>query len=150
MSNEKKADVPEVASTLWGKPLDSLASLNKVAADSDAVFIVLAAEDKLKMEPITKEIEAAAKKIQAGGSRICAFTLKKDAPNYARLAKQFSIPCVLAMVRNRSTGVVSGDITESKLLQAFVRASRPQSGCGPGACGPGSSCGPKRAKPRTK
>ena len=150
VSDEKKADVPEPASILWGKPLDSLASLNKVAAETDAVFIVLSAEGKLKMEPITKEIEAAAKKIQAGGKRICAFTLKKDAPNYARLAKQFSIPCVVAMVKGRGLSGVSGEITEKKLLQAFVMASRPQSGCGPGACGPGSSCGPKRAKPRTK
>jgi len=135
---------------LWGPELDSLASLNKVAAETDAVFILLAAEDKLKMESVTTEVEAAAKKIQAGGSRICAFTLKKDAPNYAQLAKQFSIPCVLAMVKGRGLRAVSGDITEKKLIQAFVMASRPQSGCGPGACGPGGSCGPGRAKPRTK
>ena len=142
----------KAAPALWGADLDSLASLNKVAAETDAVFILLAAEDKLKMGAIRKEIEAVMKMIQGSGSRICAFTLKKDAPNYARFAKQFSIPCVLAMVRNRSTGVVSGDITESKLLQAFVRASRPASGCGPGAgaCGPSGSCGPVRAKPRTK
>lgn len=146
VSDEKKADVPEPASTLWREPLDSLASLNKVAAETDAVFILLAAEDKLKMESVTTEVEAAAKKIQAGGSRICAFTLKKDAPNYAQLAKQFSIPCVLAMVKGRGLRAVSGDITEAKLIQAFVMASRPQSGCCPGA----SSCGPGRAKPRTK
>lgn len=151
VSSEKKADVSDKAvATLWGPELDSLASLNKVAAETDVVFILLAAEDKLKMESVTTEVEAAAKKIQAGGSRICAFTLKKDAPNYAQLAKQFSIPCVLAMVKGRGLRAVSGDITEKKLIQAFVMASRPQSGCGPGACGPGGSCGPGRAKPRTK
>jgi hypothetical protein len=147
VSSEKKANVSDKAvATLWGPELDSLASLNKVAAETDAVFILLAAEDKLKMESVTTEVEAAAKKIQGGGSRICAFTLKKDAPNYAQLAKQFSIPCVLAMVKGRGLRAVSGDITEAKLIQAFVMASRPQSGCCPGA----SSCGPGRAKPRTK
>ncbi len=151
VSSEQKADVSDKAvATLWGPELDSLASLNKVAAETDAVFILLAAEDKLKMESVTTEVEAAAKKIQDGGSRICAFTLKKDAPNYAQLAKQFSIPCVLAMVKGRGLRAVSGDITEKKLIQAFVMASRPPSGCGPGACGPSSSCGPGRAKPRTK
>ena len=151
LKNITKDDVSDKAVVaLWGPELDSLASLNKVAADSDAVFILLAAEDKLKMESVTTEVEAAAKKIQAGGKRICAFTLKKDAPNYAQLSKQFSIPCVLAMVKGRGLSGVSGEITESKLIQAFVMASRPQSGCGPGSCGPGSSCGPGRARPRTK
>jgi len=146
-----KEDVSdEAVAALWGPELDSLASLNKVAAETDAVFILLAAEDKLKMESVTTEVEAAAKKIQGGGSRICAFTLKKDAPNYAQLAKQFSIPCVLAMVKGRGLRAVSGEITEKKLIQAYVMASRPQSSCGPGACGPSSSCGPGRAKPRTK
>ena len=122
--------------TLWGKLLNSLASLNKVAVDTDAVFILLAAEDQQGNQTITKEIEAAAKKIQSSGTRISAFTLKKGAPDYAQLAKQFSTPCVLAMVKGRGTSGVSGDITESKLIQAFVMASRVTSGCCPSGCAP--------------
>jgi hypothetical protein len=136
----------KAVATLWGPELDSLASLKKVAAETDAVFILLAAEDKLKMESVTTEVEAAVKKIQARGKRICAFTLKKDAPNYARFAKQFSIPCVVAMVKGRGLSGVSGEITEKKLFQAFVMASRPRSACCPG----GGPCGPGSAKPRTK
>ncbi|GAG34271.1 unnamed protein product, partial [marine sediment metagenome] len=128
--------------TLWGKPLGSLASLNKVAADTDAVFILLAAEDQQKMQSVTSEIEAAARKIQSNGTRISAFTLQKDAPNYAQLTKQFPTPCVLAMVKGRGVSGVSGDITEAKLLQAFVRAASAIS-CGPSGCGP-SGCGPLR------
>lgn len=130
--------------TLWGKPLISLASLNQVAADTDAVFILLAAEDQQKMQPVTSEIEAAARKIQSNGSRISAFTLNKDAPNYAQLAKQFPTPCVLAMVKGRGMSGVTGEITETKLLQAFVRAASAIS-CGPSGCGP-SGCGPLRPK----
>jgi len=126
----------ELEPTLWGKPLDSLASLNKVATDTDAVFILLAAEDQQKMQPVTSEIEAAAKKIQSNGTRISAFTLNKDAPNYALLAKQFSTPCVLAMVKGRGMSGVTGEITETKLLQAFVMASRATSGCCPSGAGP--------------
>jgi hypothetical protein len=51
--------------TLWGKPLISLASLNQVAVDTDAVFIFLATEDNQQMQPVTSEIEAAARKIAA-------------------------------------------------------------------------------------
>ena len=121
---------------LWGKPLDSLASLSKVAAETDAVFILLAADDQQGNQTITNEIEAAAKKVQSNGIRISAFTLKKGAPNYAQLAKQLSVPCVLAMVKGGGLSGVSGEITETKLVQAFVMASRPASGCGPSGCGP--------------
>jgi len=123
---------------LWGAELGSLASLNKVAAESDAVFVFLAAADQQGNQPITREIEAAAKKIQSNGSRISAFRLKKDAPDYAQLAKQFSIPCVVAMVKGRGMSVVSDQINETKLVRAFVSASRP-SGCSPSGCNP-SAC----------
>ncbi len=131
--------------TLWRPELDSLASLNKVAAEADAVFVFLAADDQQGSQTITKEVEAAAKKIQSNGSRICAFRLKKDAPDYAQLAKQFSIPCVVAMVKGRGMSAVSGEINEAKLVGAFVTASRPSSGCGPTGCGP-TGCGPTPAK----
>ncbi len=121
--------------TLWRPELDSLASLNKVATNTDAVFVLLAAEDQQGNQTIKKEIEAAAKKIQSNGSRICAFKLKKDAPDYAQLAKQFSIPCVVAMVKGRGMSAVSGEINETKLVEAFVTASRPSSGCCPSGAG---------------
>jgi len=130
---------------LWGEPLDSLASLNVVAANSDGVFILLAADDKQADQTITTQIEAAAKKIQAGGMRISAFKLKKGTQNYAQLASQFSPPCVLAMVKGRGASGVSGQITETKLVQAFVMASRPSSGCCPSGGG-SSGCGPLRSK----
>jgi len=136
----------KAAPSLWGPELDSLASLGNVAGDVDSVFVILAAEDKQDMQPVTQKIEVVAEKIQAGGSRIRAFNLEKKAPNYARLVQQFSTPCVLMMVKGRGSTVVSGDITESKLLQGFVAASRPRSGCGPAGCGP-AGCGPKPAKP---
>jgi len=137
-ANEKtEEDVSDKAShALWGPELDSLASLNKVAADTDAVFILLAADDQEGSRAATRQIEAAAKKIQSGGTRISAFRLKQGAPDYANLAKQLSVPCVLAMVKGRGLSGVSGEITETKLVQAFVMASRPASGCGPSGCGP--------------
>ena len=129
------------APSLWGKPLDSLASLNNAASDTDAVFILLAAEDQQDMQPVTKEIEAAAKTIQAGGTSISAFRLMQGAPNYANLTKQLSVPCVLAMVKGCGvSGVPADQITETKLVQAFVTASRPASAC----CPPGVSCEPTK------
>ena len=139
-NGKTEGDVSDkVSLVLWGSELDSLASLNKAAADIDAVFVLLAAEDQQDIQTITNEIEAAAKKIQAGGISISAFRLKQSAPNYANLTKQLSAPCVLAMVKGGGLSGVSADqITETKLVQAFVTASRPSSGCCPP--GSGASC----------
>ena len=136
-ANDKtKEDVLDKASpALWGPELDSLALLDKAAANSDAVFVLLVADDQESNQAATKEIEAAAKTIQSNGVRISAFRLKQGAPNFANFAEQLSVPCVLAMVKGCGVSGVSADqITEAKLVQAFVTASRPSSGC----CPPGS------------
>ena len=131
----------QAAPSLWGKPLDSLASLNNAASNTDAVFILLTAEDQQDMQPVTRKIEAAAKTIQAGGTHISAFRLMPGAPNYANLTKQLSVPCVLAMVKGGGvSGVPADQITETKLVQAFVTASRPASAC----CPPGVPCEPTK------
>jgi len=125
-------DVPVIGGpSLWGAELESIASLNKLATDTDAVFVFLAAKDQLNDQAITRQIEAAAKIIKADGVRVSAFRLKQSAPDYAQLAKQVSVPSVLAMVKGRGTSAVSGEITETKLVQAFVAASRPGGGCCP-------------------
>jgi hypothetical protein len=145
--DKAKAEVADKpASTVSFKPLDSLASLNKAAADTDAVFVLLGTEDQMNLQAINGQVEAAVKKIQAGGMRVSAFTLKKDSPDYARLAKQFSIPCAVAMVKGRGISAVPGEITEAKLIQAFVTASRSGSSCCPGGS---ATCAPKTG-PRRK
>jgi len=137
----------KAAPPLWGPELDSLASLNKVAADTDAVFVLLlATENQESNQNITREIEAATKTIKADGIRMSVFKLNKAAPDYAQLAKQLSVPSVVAMVKGRGMSTVSGEISEAKLVQAFVTASRPASGCCPsGAGSPGCApSGPRR------
>lgn len=137
VTNEKiKEDVSiKVSPELWGPELDSLASLNKVASDFDAVFILLTANNQESSQAAAKEIEAAARTVQSGGVRISAFRLSQGAPNYVNLTNQLSTPSVLAMVKGGGlSGVPAGQINESKLVQAYVAASRPSSGC----CPPGS------------
>ncbi len=127
-------------STLWGKPLDSLASLNNVAAEKDGVFVFLRTEDEESSKAAIKAIEAAADKIMSRGTTMAAFILDKNASDYAQIGKQVPAPCVLTMVKGGGMTAVGDGITEEKLVQAFVTASSP-SGCGPSApgCGPSSS-----------
>ena len=131
---ESKDTPAKSALSLWGPDLDSLASLDNVATDTDAVFVFVAAGGPLNMQPVTGQIEAAVKKIKSNGVRVSVFRLKETAPEYVQLAEQVSVPCVLAMVKGGGMSTVSGEITEAKLVQAFVTASRPTSGC----CPPGT------------
>jgi hypothetical protein len=136
VSTASKGDTDKASPALWGPELDSLALLDTAAANSDAVFILLAADDQQSNQAAAKQIEAAAKKIRSGGTQISAFRLKQGAPNYAKLTKQLSAPSVLALVKGGGLIGISADkLTETKLVQAFVTASRPGSGC----CPPGSS-----------
>lgn len=132
--SDKKQEKPK----LWGEPLGSLESLNKVAGDVDAVFIFISGKADDKNAAITKEIENAAGKFQASGSSISAYTLVNVSKDYEQITKQAPAPCVLAMVKGKGMSVVSNDVTEAKLLQALVTASRP-SACGPSGCGPSSA-----------
>ena len=127
-------------SALWGEPLRSLASLNKVAVDKDAVFVLLPGKDEGKVQAIRKEIGAAARKITSRGAVLAAYTLDRRAEGYAEMAQQVPPPCVLAMVKGRGMAVARSPVTAEKLLQAYVAASRPSAGCGPNqGCGP-SGC----------
>ena len=134
----KESVVKTDNSKIWGDPLPSLATLNKVATNLDAVFIFISGKSDEKDPEIKKEIENAAGKFQARGSSISAYSLVKVSKDYSQITSQVPAPCVLAVVKGKGMSVVSDNITEAKLLEALVTASRPSS-CGPSGCGP-SGC----------
>ena len=129
------SDTPKAAPSLWKTELASLASLNQAAADVDGVFVLLGSSDDRSSQGICREMQAALGKIKTSNTRVSTFWLKDSAPEYANLSQQIELPCVLAMVKGGGMSVVSDQISEARLVQAFVSASRP-SGCGPSGCGP--------------
>lgn len=120
------------------KEIGALSELNAVAADTGGVFVFLPGKNDPPIKAPLAQMRSAAKTIEAQGQKIGLFTLKTDAPEYAQVAAQISVPCVLAMVKGRGMIPVSGDITETKLIQGFVAASS-GGGCGPSGCGPGAA-----------
>ncbi len=138
-TESKASELTHTKESFWKEPLTSLSSLNTVAASNDAVFVLLSEGDMEGSISEISKIEAAAKTIISRGVNIAAFSLKKDAPEFSNLAKQLSGSGVLVMVKGVGmSGVSSSDLTEEKLIQAYVTASQPHSGCGP-TCGP-SDC----------
>jgi len=138
--------VPTVSPTVVTAPAEASAEtmigafdeLNTVATQSDAVFIYLLGKEEISGNAAaTKAMQAAARTIEAKGSKCAIFTLKAGSPDYAKLASQVTRPGVLAMVKGKGMNAVSGEITETKLVQSYVAASS-AGGCDSGGCAPGT------------
>jgi hypothetical protein len=123
----------KVDPSLWDKPLESIASLNEVASQKDAIFLYLPAKGQSPDESVKKEIEAAAGKAQLQGTKMAFFVLDEGSPDYVQVTSQVSAPCVLAMVYGTGKSAATTNISEANLLQSLVEASRPSS-CSPGGC----------------
>jgi len=137
VNKQKPAAKPVEDNNKVGEFLGSLASLNKVAVDKDAVFVfVPAKESGVVNKEITDAIASAEQKLKSSGINIGLYTLQSSSPEYANIAAQLPPPGMLIMSKDRGMGAVSGEITETKILQAYVASSRA------GGCGPSSSCGP--------
>lgn len=120
-----------------GEYLDSISSLNTVAVDLDAVFILVPRKEK---ESVKKETETAMlgaqSTLKTKGISVGLYTLRTAAPEYQAIIQQFSPPAIVVACKGRGMNAVPGDVTETELLQAFVAVSQA------GGCGAGSTCGP--------
>ncbi len=127
-----------------GTSIVSLAELNKLAADNDAVFVYVPARDGASGNSPEAFMKSAASRINSQGHNVGLFTLGRGSPEYAQLAAQMSVPGVLALVKGRGMSPVTGEITETKLIQGFVAAGSVN--CGPNGCGPAGCCPPTGSK----
>jgi hypothetical protein len=129
-----------------GEFLDSLASLNKTAVNQDTVFVFIPAKGNNTVgKETTDAIASAGQILKSSGIRIGLYTLQPGSPEYANIAAQLSLPGMLVMSKGRGMGAVSGGITETKLLQAYVASSRAGGCCPSGSGSPG--CAPSAPAP---
>jgi hypothetical protein len=135
------AEATEAGTT---KSIASLSELNTLAVANDAVFVYVPGKDGSPGDPPTAAMKSAASRITSQGYKIALFTLQAGSRDHQQLMAQMSVPGVLAMVKGRGMSPVSGQVTETKLIQGFVAAAN-AGGCGPGGCGP-AGCGPVRTK----
>ena len=129
-----------VVQTSVGTTIGALSELDTLAAQTGAVFIFLPGKDGPAGNPPTATMQGAARIIESNAGLKCGlFTLKAGTPDYEQIAKQMTVPGVVALVKGGRMSAVTGDITESKLVQGYVAASS-AGGCGPAA---GAGCCPK-------
>ena len=130
------AKTKESEAVAW-KTIGAISELNTVAADVDAVFVLLPGKNDVSSNLPAAQVKGAVRTIAAQGQKVGLFTLKTDSAEYKQIATQVSLPGIIVMVKGRGMSAISGDITETKLVQGFVAASR-AAGCGPagGGCAP--------------
>jgi len=124
------------SNTVAIKEINALSELNELAKDMAGAFVYLPGNAETTARVPAALIVRVAKMVEPqGGAKIGLFLLKTGSPDYQQAALQMTFPGVLAMVKGGGMAPVSGEITETKLVQAFVAASS-AGGCGPGGCGP--------------
>jgi len=122
------------------EPIGALAELNAVAAKLDAVFVFLPGKEVTSSNSPAATMNKAVRTIEAQGKKIGLFTLIPSSHDYDQIEGKISLPAVLAMVKGRGMNAISGDITETKLVQGYLAASS-AGGCGASA---GAGCCPKK------
>jgi hypothetical protein len=138
-AEETPAAKPDAVDTI--KELVSLSDLNVVAADTVGVFVFVPGKSETTVTAPMSQMQGAARTIEPQlRGKVGIFTLKTGSRDYEQITMQMAVPGVLAMVKGGGMSATSGDVTESKLIQAFAAASS-SGGCGPSSagCGPGSA-----------
>ncbi len=123
--------------------LDSLQSLDTLAADKDVVFLVLPGEAQISSPAVPKQLGTVATNLWKNGQKVAVFTLKSSSADHNQLVRHFSVktfPSVVILGRQGSASAVAGDITEAGLYNAFVLASKSGACCPTGGS---ASCCPK-------
>lgn len=120
-----------------GEYLNSLSDLNKIASSQDVVFIfVPTAKGELADNKVNDAVTAAQRTLKGNNVTVGLYTLPPSSPDYFSLSAKVASPAILVAGRGRGMSVVSGEVTEAKLLQAYMASLR-----GGGCCGSsGSGC----------
>lgn len=109
-------------------------NLNSKWASNDFIVVVFPGNDDLTGKA-NQTVNGALEKIRQAGTAVEAMTLSPSDPEFQptlnRLAIQ-KLPAVLVLAATGQGAVIKGDITETKLLQAYLSLQK--------TCVPGSGC----------
>ncbi len=122
---------PEIAV----QTINSMNDLNTAAASVNAVFVVLQDANGSGNSEINSSISKVVKALDSFGIKAGVFALAQASAEFGSISKQIPVPSVIALVKGGGMTVVSKDINESNLMQAFVAASRSGGGCGTSSSG---------------
>ena len=137
--------VPQIASSNRGNALSTLGigdllwakELNTIFTDHNLIFVILPGNDTNLNDTLANRISDATAKIEARHTSVGTFTLNASDPEFSVTMERLAItqlPAVLAISTTGNGAIITGDITEGKLLQTYVVVTQP-------ICVPGGSSG---------
>ena len=137
--------VPQIASSNRGNALSTLGigdllwakELNTIFTDHNLIFVILPGNDTNLNDTLANRISDATAKIEARHTSVGTFTLNASDPEFSVTTERLAItqlPAVLAISTTGNGAIITGDITEGKLLQTYVVVKQP-------ICVPGGSSG---------
>ena len=139
-ATENETPVEEALPTRVGEHLNSMNDLNTVAMNQTAVFIYIPERSNGPVPSSTIDsVLAAQRTLQSNNITIGLYTLATNSSDYTSISTQVQAPAILVLSKGKGSAVVTGDVTETKLIQAFTSSNRSGGGCCPS--GGGSSGG---------
>ncbi len=135
-SSSETSTVSNVPSLPGFNDLNWAKNLNTSFNNNDFVFIFIEGSDDIANNKAVKEINTASNIIKSQGVNISYISIDKRNPEYDTTVSRLSslqLPVLFEVNRNGS-GLVIPNITETKILQAYLTLVK--------ACAPGSSCCP--------
>jgi len=137
LSTSSGSERPTGASS--GAGLSPFEDLGGAFAEHDFVFVVLPGTDNGSASELARPVAEAAARVRARGVGVGTFVLGRDNAEFAKAVDLFAVegfPAVLALKKGCGQAVVHGEITETKLLRAYLEACAASPSCGPGPCCP--------------
>jgi hypothetical protein len=138
------ADTKDVAGNRTGQrarilgSIPAMRDIDAIAANLDTVFLLVPSKDNALAPKETSEaLSAVGGTLSAKGIRAGVFTLQIDSPDYQPIvAKLLSVPGIVILTKGRGNSVISGEISEGSLMQAYVASTRAGGCCPPGGSAP--------------
>jgi len=138
--------IPQIATGARVNALSSLSisdlawvqELNSLLTDHDFIMVLLPENNGDLNDTLVNLIAEAASKIEARGANVGTFTLDPSDPEFSTTMKRLALgqlPAIIAIHNNGNGALITGDITEDRLLQTYLVVSQPI------ICAPGSSSG---------
>jgi hypothetical protein len=125
----RAAFTPPIAGDMTS--IQAFSELNSAANKTGAVFVFLPGKDRVLAGSALRSIQQAKRTIEAGyGIKMGLFNLNPGTRDYEDVATNMSVPGVVVIVKTGARSLISGGITEAKLLDGF-RAAVAAGGCCP-------------------
>lgn len=122
-----KAGATETKSQIVGSYMNSLSK--RPDAGYNASFVYIPSKNNSSIDAKTKAaIISAQKTLKAKNIKTNLYTLNPKSSDYASISSKTKLPAVLVVGRGCESSILSGNITTTGLLQAYMQAS--QFGCG--------------------